>query len=288
MTDEINSRLREMLSACDTEGLRGAMEYSVFAGGKRIRPRLLLAACEAVNGEYNINALDFACAVEMIHTYSLIHDDMPCMDDDDLRRGMPACHIKFGEALALLAGDALLSLAVETMSGVCSENCAVDERGRYIRSMDIIIRAAGANGMVSGQAAELIFENKETDENTIRLIYSRKTEALIRACLTAGALLGGADRKTIESMAKLGSLIGYSFQILDDILDVSSTTEQLGKPAKSDVKNKKNTYVSAFGIHKARDEYERLTAEASALMDGLSLKTDSLRALTDSIIYRDR
>jgi geranylgeranyl diphosphate synthase type II len=154
--------------------------------------------------------------------------------------------------------------------------------------MEMIIRAAGANGMVSGQSLDMFYENKDVGEDTIKLIYSRKTGALITASVTAGAILGGAGRPAVGNMEKLGHLIGYSFQILDDILDVTSTAEEMGKPAGSDIKNNKNTYVSVYGLEKARSEYERLTGEAQALFDKMELKTNSLRELTDKIIYRKK
>ncbi|MDR1664705.1 MAG: polyprenyl synthetase family protein [Clostridiales bacterium] len=282
----INQRLLQILDAgaFKAEPLAEAMKYSVFAGGKRLRPLLLLAACESVSGAYDETALDFACAAELIHTYSLIHDDLPCMDDDDLRRGQPTCHIKYGEALALLAGDALLNKAYEVMAGACVND---PRNGNCARALSFIANAAGAEGMVSGQVLDILNESGAADTGALTRMYELKTGALIQACFAAGAVLGGGDSQTEKEMNALGATLGLAFQIKDDILDVTATTEKLGKPARSDEKNQKTTYVSLLGVEGARDEYRRLSDKTVEVVARIPFKTDTLQSLVFKIIHRD-
>jgi geranylgeranyl diphosphate synthase type II len=267
----IDARMRVLIDGCLS--LREEMAYSVFAGGKRLRPRLLLAARETVGGAYDDTAVDFACAVEMIHTYSLIHDDLPAMDDDALRRGKPTSHIKFGEANAILAGDALLNLAFEVMA----DRVAAEAQAgiRPARAMAVIARASGASGMIAGQAADMEYEGQNIDAATLTYIHANKTGALIASCLEAGAILGGASTEAVSEYAALGRKLGLAFQIRDDILDVTATEAQIGKPAGSDVKNLKNTYVSVHGLKRARDEYKKLSA---GILESLN-RADSLLKL---------
>lgn len=278
----INARLRTLLDECPDEGLREAMAYSVAAGGKRLRPLLLLAACEAACGCYTPEELDFACAVEMIHTYSLIHDDLPAMDNDDLRRGMPTCHKAYGEATAILAGDALLSHAFEHMARICVDS----KSNKPARAMYIIAQAAGAGGMVAGQMSDMRAEHKIIDESTLLHIHELKTGALITACLEAGAVLGGGTDAYVTSMARVGYLSGRAFQIKDDILNVTATTETLGKPVGSDEKCGKNTYVTVHGLKKAIADCEQLSAEALSCAENLKPKTNALLALLKQIMER--
>jgi geranylgeranyl diphosphate synthase type II len=270
ITDVIDARMRVLINGCAS--LREEMAYSVFAGGKRLRPRLLLAACETAGGAYDDTAVDFACAVEMIHTYSLIHDDLPAMDDDALRRGKPTSHIKYGEANAILAGDALLNLAFEVMANRVAAGFNRQSEApangikqfpgaeRPARAMAVIAKASGASGMIAGQAADMEYEGKEIDAATLTYIHANKTGALIASCLEAGAILGGADDEAVNGYAALGRKMGLAFQIRDDILDVTATEAQLGKPIGSDEKNLKNTYVSVHGLERAREEYKKLSA----------------------------
>ena len=209
-----------------------AMRYSLLAGGKRLRPMMVLAACEAVGGKKE-DALPFACALEMIHTYSLIHDDLPAMDNDDYRRGRLTNHKVFGEDMAMKA----------------------------------IAHGAGVEGMLVGQVVDVFMEGKPLDIETLDFIHLHKTAAMIRGALQAGAICGGADEKTVAAFALAGEKIGIAFQILDDILDVTSTLEELGKPIHSDEKNQKTTYVTLFGIEKSREIAARLSAEAVSIWE---------------------
>ncbi len=252
----IDKELEKYLKITYPEILFESMAYSVFAGGKRIRPLLMLAACEAVGGNIEA-ALPFACALEFIHTYSLIHDDLPAMDDDDLRRGMPTNHIKFGEATAILAGDGLLNLAYEIMSEHCLKNFSPNN----IRAMQIIAQAAGSRGMVAGQAVDITSESK-SDSARLMYIIENKTAKLIQAATVAGAVLGNAHEEHISQLSKAGLNLGISFQIRDDILDITSTESELGKPINSDIKNDKLTYVSVHGEEKAKQDFRSFITEA--------------------------
>lgn len=256
MTDLINNRLRELLAPEYPEIIYEAMAYSVFAGGKRLRPLLLLGACEAVGGDMS-EALDFACAIEMIHTYTLIHDDLPAMDNDDLRRGMPTCHKKFSEDIAILAGDGLLNLGFETML----ERASKQQDMRYLRAAGTIGSLCGVRGTIGGQVADLLSEGHKADKDVLLYIHEKKTAALIQAALKAGAIIGGAGEDELEQLDKIGYKMGIAFQIKDDLLDITSTAEVLGKPIGSDEKNQKSTYITVFGIEKAEEDYLRLSGE---------------------------
>ena len=258
-----------------------AMRYSVFAGGKRLRPVLLLSACEALGGESE-KAVDFACAIEMIHTYSLIHDDLPAMDNDDYRRGRLTSHKKFGEATAILAGDGLLHYAFEIMANACVKDCS----NETVKTMQAIAHGAGVFGMLSGQVTDVISEGKEIDEKTMYFIHKNKTAAMLQGALKAGAILAGATQKQIEIMEQAGEKIGVAFQIADDILDITSTLEELGKPVHSDEKNEKNTYVTMYGIEKSQQMVETLSQEAISLFQTLGEKADFLIELTKYLIDR--
>ena len=281
--DEINSALKEYLPAAD-DVVSQAMRYSVENGGKRIRPALLLEFCRVCGGDYK-KAVAFACALEMIHTYSLIHDDLPCMDNDDFRRGKPSCHIAFGEEYALLAGDALLTLAFET---AMKSNLSAEIT---VKAAKELAKAAGVMGMVGGQVVDVESENLDPSEMTeekLAFIYEKKTGALIQASLMIGAILAGADDTSVEQMREAGSLLGRAFQIQDDILDMTSSLEVLGKPIGSDERNHKVTYVTLWGMEHAVDEVNRLSQEAVRLLDGFSGDSTFLRDLFCYLIHRER
>lgn len=259
--EKVNEMLNDYLSERYPEQIYRAMAYSVNAGGKRLRPTLMLAACEAVGGDIE-KVYPFACAMEMIHTYSLIHDDLPAMDNDDLRRGKPTCHKQFDEATAILAGDALLNYAHEIMIDEVIKN---NDKNSAL-AMSFISHGAGINGMIGGQVVDVLSEGKKIDEKTLIYIHRNKTAALIKAALKAGAILGDADAAQLNIFDLIGDKMGIAFQIKDDILDVTSTEEVLGKPILSDEKNEKVTYVSLYGLEKAQQDYNRLSEESLELI----------------------
>lgn len=250
----INKELDKYLEIRYPEIIYEAMRYSVFAGGKRLRPVLLLGACEAVGGNIE-KALPFACALELIHTYSLIHDDLPAMDNDDFRRGKKTCHKMFDEGTAILAGDCLLNYAFEIMLNAVAQG----EEKSLVKAAQIISELSGTKGMLVGQVVDVVSENKPVDEKTLMYIHDNKTGGLIKAALMAGALIGGANEEQVQKFQTIGYNMGIAFQIQDDILDVTSTTDVLGKPVFSDEKNNKTTYVSMFGLEKAQADYLALS-----------------------------
>ena len=258
-----------------------AMRYSLFAGGKRLRPVLLLCACEMIGGEKE-KAIPFACAIEMIHTYSLIHDDLPAMDNDDYRRGKLTSHKKFGEDMAILAGDALLHHAFETMTQACVKDCSV----ATIKAMHAIAHGAGVYGMLSGQVVDVLRQGNAIDEKTMYFIHKNKTAAMLQAALKAGVLLGGATEQQAKIMEEAGEKIGVAFQIADDILDVTSTLEVLGKPVHSDEKNEKNTYVTMYGVEASQKMVEAFSQEAVCLLKTFGKEADFLIELTRYLITR--
>lgn len=248
-----------------------AMEYSLLSGGKRLRPILLLKSCELVNGDIK-DAIPFAIAVEMIHTYSLIHDDLPIMDDDDYRRGYLTNHKVYGDGMAVLAGDGLLNFAYETML-----NSLIDKEDikKYINAMNVIAKSAGFNGMIGGQVVDIASENKKINSETLDFIHLNKTSALIEASLVAGAIIGEGSSKEIQALKDYGKLIGISFQIRDDILDIIGDKEKLGKDIGSDIENDKSTYVSIHGMDKAINdlkEYKNKAIEIISEFDENKIK----------------
>ncbi len=263
--------------------LHKAMRYSVFAGGKRIRPVLMMAACDAVGGARSA-VLPAACAMEMIHTYSLIHDDLPAMDDDDFRRGKPTNHKVFGEANAILAGDALLTEAFVLLSSDDGRG-DIDAETRC-RVIQIIARAAGCAGMVGGQVVDMESEGKEVDLPTLEFIHIHKTGALIKAAIEVGALCGGADADTFRKLSRYGELAGLAFQIADDILDVTADQQELGKDVGSDAARGKATYVSVLGLREARERADELRDMALAELSGLGERAEPLRQIMKYIIER--
>lgn len=264
-------------------GIYQAMRYSLFAGGKRVRPVLALAACETVGGNVK-DALPFAAALEMIHTYSLIHDDLPAMDDDDLRRGKPTCHKKFGEAMAILAGDALLNQAYQTML-----RAAKDAKDPY-RAMEaarIIAEAAGTEGMIGGQVAELAGADREVDEAYLKYVNARKTGALITASVMAGAVIGGADEAEVKQFEDYGHKLGLAFQIQDDILDVVGDEAVFGKPIGSDRENNKDNFVTMHGTVYCRELVKELTVQSVKALVPLEKKEGFLSKYAKMLLNRE-
>ena len=265
------------------ERLREAMRYSVFAGGKRLRPILTMAAAEAM-GKGKELVLPAACALEFIHTYSLIHDDLPAMDDDDLRRGKPTCHRVYGEATAILAGDALLTLAFAVISK--NRMIARISGDTVAEVVQIIADGAGAAGMVGGQIADLEAEGQPADAETMLYIHSRKTGALFQAALGAGALLAGADKSALSAFKRFGEQFGLAFQITDDILDVEGETELIGKPAGSDEKNAKATYPSIYGLEQSYRMAEESVAQAVDALRVFPERAEPLRQIARYLLTR--
>ena len=257
-----------------------AMRYSLLGGGKRLRAALLLAFYDACGG-INNKALPFACALEMIHAYSLIHDDLPCMDDDDIRRGKPSCHIAYGEATALLAGDGLLTHAFDVMLHADFEPL------RILRAAGCVSRAIGVYGMIGGQVMDLANEEKkEISEEILSQTDMLKTGALIRAACEMGCILADAEEGKISAAKAYAEKIGLAFQITDDILDVTSSTEELGKPVGSDLAQSKSTYVSLYGIEKAKNVSAKLLDEAKEELKAAGFYGDFLYSLADYIQER--
>jgi geranylgeranyl diphosphate synthase, type II len=264
-----------------------SMRYSLFVGGKRIRPILCLAAAESVNNSQQTRqwALPVACALECIHTYSLIHDDLPAMDDDDLRRGKPTNHTVYGEAAAILAGDGLLTFAFDLLSSPASAAIKDSERIRIIQT---IARAAGSHGMVGGQSLDMIHQGKQVGFDVLRSIHRSKTGALITASVQCGAIVAGAGEEQEDALKIYGDNIGLAFQIVDDLLDIEATTEQLGKPAGSDIKSDKVTYPSLFGKETSRTMAREAVQEALSALSSFDHQAEPLRALANYIIERKK
>lgn len=257
-----------------------AMEYSLMAGGKRIRPILLMAAAEAV-GSKGYNYLPVACGLEMIHTYSLIHDDLPCMDDDDYRRGRLTNHKVYGEAMAVLAGDGLLTLAFEVM--LEQKNV---EPAALIETVREMAMCAGNFGMVGGQGLDIEFEGKDITPEQLRKLHAGKTGALFIAAIRGGAHLAGATHEQLLALTKFADLLGLAFQITDDILDVEGTAEELGKPVGSDEKNHKCTYVSLYGLEAAHELAEKTVNEALECLTMFGENAEPLRQITKMMTKR--
>jgi geranylgeranyl diphosphate synthase, type II len=258
-----------------------AMRYSLFAGGKRLRPILCLAAAEACEGEPK-TALPLACAVECIHTYSLIHDDLPCMDNDDFRRGMPTSHKVFGEGIAVLAGDALLTIAFELAA-------LVPGWARY--GVSVVIRelatASGSRHLIGGQVADLESEGKEIGLSMLRFIHESKTAALLSSSIRLGAMTANATSGQLEMLTTFGRSLGLAFQVIDDILDVTQTAEKLGKSAGKDLAAGKATYPSLLGLDRSRKIAQKLTQEAHAVLKPFGRKADNLHGLADHLLARE-
>ncbi len=258
---------------CNEGKLIKSMKYSLEAGGKRVRPRLVMEF-NALCGGKNETALPFACAVEMIHTYSLIHDDLPCMDNDDLRRGKPSNHKVFGEDTALLAGDALLTLAFEILASDKTAKLAGEKASR--RAVNVLAKYAGCKGMAGGQMIDLLSENRSVPVETIFELIEKKTGNLIQAACELGCIAANADEEKIKAASEYGKNIGYAFQIQDDILDLTSTDEVLGKPVGSDEENQKSTLVSLLGIERCKELVREYTSQAVASLYRIGGNTKAL------------
>lgn len=261
-----------------------AMKYSLTAGGKRLRPILVLAAAEACGGDPQ-KALPAACAMEMIHTYSLIHDDLPAMDNDDYRRGRLTNHKVFGEAMAILAGDGLLTMAFNLLARSAREE-GIDAQ-IMLQIIDEIAYASGAAGMVGGQVADLAAENKTIEPVELRYIHAHKTGALYRASLRSGAIIADATDDQIEALTKYGELLGLAFQITDDILDLEGDSEKLGKLTGSDLKKQKSTYPSLFGLDKSREMASEAVTKAIEYLESFGEKASILRKIAKYLLERD-
>ena len=260
-----------------------AMEYSVMAGGKRLRPMMMYQAYKMFGGEDKELIEPFMAAIEMIHTYSLVHDDLPAMDNDTYRRGRKTTHVVYGEDMGILAGDALLNFAYETaIKGALAAKAAKNA----INALAILSKKAGIMGMVGGQVVDVELTGKKLDEERLDFIFKLKTGALLEASLMVGAALAGADEKYIELMEQAGLNIGMAFQIQDDILDVTSTTEELGKPVHSDEKNDKTTYLSHYGLEKSHEDVEKYSKKALSIMEELPYENQFLYTLIEKLINR--
>jgi geranylgeranyl diphosphate synthase type II len=258
-----------------------AMRYSLFAGGKRLRPILCLAAAEACGGKISA-ALPLACAIECIHTYSLVHDDLPSMDNDDLRRGRATCHKVFGDGIAILAGDALLTIAFEIAA-----QSKVTKRYDLREIIYEIATAAGSRKLIAGQVADLEAEGKRISRDQLRFIHENKTAALLTASVRLGAMAANASAKQLTAMTAFGQALGLAFQVIDDILDVTQTSERLGKSAGKDVAAKKATYPAVIGLEKSRAEAKRLTNHADAALASFGRSADWLREIAKHLLARE-
>ena len=285
-TEQIEEILKKYLPA--EEGWQKtvieAMNYSFTAGGKRLRPMLMLETYRMFGGKSEIIE-PFMAAIEMIHTYSLIHDDLPAMDDDEYRRGRKTTHVVYGEAMAILAGDGLLNLAYET-----AVSAVVKSEGNIyaVRALDILAKNAGIYGMVGGQTVDVENDGVPLKREQLDFIYRLKTGALIQAAMHMGAVLAGATKNEQDAICQIASNIGLAFQIQDDILDVTGTLEEIGKPVGSDEKNEKTTYVTLEGLEKAQADVERLTEEAVELMQRLVVKNEFLTELLQYLVHRKK
>ncbi len=255
--------------------------YSLNVGGKRIRPILLLLTYGLYNGSYK-DVIEMAAALEMIHTYSLIHDDLPCMDNDDLRRGMPTNHKKFGEDIAVLAGDTLLNEAMILMM-----NYSLNNGERALIAAKEIAEAAGAEGMIGGQVVDIINEGKEISKEELEYMHLKKTGELIRVSLVSGAILAEAPKKDIDILNEFGKKLGLAFQIKDDILDEVGDVKKLGKNTKSDENNDKSNFLSIFGIDYCKNKCKSLTDECISLLDSLSVNAKIVKELTLELLNRE-
>ncbi len=264
------------------EDLRSAMAYTLSGPGKRLRSMLVLWCCELACGQETSNAWVAASVIEMVHTYSLVHDDLPAMDDDDLRRGRPTCHKAFDEATAILTGDALLTLAFELLSE------EIDEPAMAVALVGQLARAAGPTGMIAGQVADLKAENTEGTLESLEYIHIHKTARMFQCATVMGGLCGRATPESLEALAQYGLKIGLGFQIADDILDVSASSEQLGKTAGKDIKAAKCTYPALLGIERSRELERRLADEAAAALEPFGEKADVLRQLAVALLEREK
>lgn len=280
--DRIERALRQWTPEETTppESIHKAMRYSLFAGGKRIRPILCMAAGEAVS-DAPVGIEPVACSLEFIHTYSLIHDDLPALDNDDLRRGRPTCHKVFGEAIAILTGDALLTLAFQVLSQM---ECAAERKVLLIE--ELAVAAGTVGGMIGGQVSDLEGEGKAPNAELLEVIHRAKTGALLKASLRMGGIYAGANDEQLNALSCYGMHIGLAFQIIDDVLDVEQSSEALGKTAGKDAEQHKITFPAVYGLEKSREMAEQQRAAAHVALRPLSARADALRQLADLIVQR--
>jgi len=279
----INHTLEQFLASQQINSeLKEALKYTLGTPGKRVRSALVLWCCELASGQLNRNAEIAAASIEMVHTYSLVHDDLPAMDDDDLRRGVPTCHKAFDEATAILTGDALLTLAFEILAK------KIDEPTTAVKLIAQLAQDAGPSGMIGGQMADLRAENGQGNEKLLKHIHTNKTAKMFRCAAAMGAICGGAPKKQFDCLSEYGLKIGLAFQIADDILDVTASSEQLGKTAGKDAKASKCTYPAVVGIEKARELEKKLADEAVAVLEPFGEKADTLRQLAMALPERTK
>jgi geranylgeranyl diphosphate synthase, type II len=280
---KVDAALNRLLPSASTKPktLHQAMRYSIFAGGKRLRPIICLASAEVLRGKPE-DALPLACAVECIHTYSLIHDDLPSMDNDDFRRGKPTSHKVYGEGIAVLAGDALLTIAFEMAA-----SCKGWPRYPHAAIIHELAVAAGSQKLIAGQVADLEGEGKKISPAELRYIHDNKTAALIAGSIRLGAMSANATPKQLEKLTDFGKSLGLAFQVIDDILDVTQTTEKLGKSAGKDIAAQKATYPALLGLDKAKQEADRLTARARAALKPFGKDAAPLEAIADFLLKRE-
>ena len=292
--DELNKRTEEIEKVLmsylpQEEGfaktMAQAMNYSVMAGGKRLRPMLVLETLRMFGGEEKL-AYPFMAAMEMIHTHSLVHDDLPAIDNDDYRRGRLTTHKVYGEAMGVLSGVALLNYAYEVMLTAFDIADMPEKQVRVIQAMKVMSHKTGLYGMLGGQSVDVENDGKPMSRQMLDYIYENKTSALIEASMMTGAILGGASAEEIAAVEGAAKNVGLAFQIQDDILDVTSTKEELGKPIHSDEKNNKTTYVTLMGIEKASQQVKELSAEAVELLEGLNKKNEFLFTLVKELVGR--
>ncbi|MGI6453356.1 MAG: polyprenyl synthetase family protein [Syntrophomonadaceae bacterium] len=283
----VDSCLKKFMAQEETfpPAIHKAMYYSVFNGGKRLRPILVLEGAALAGGKKE-RAVPIACAIEMIHSYSLVHDDLPAMDDDDFRRGKPTCHKVFGEALAILAGDALLTAAFGLMAGVSSTDDQVPAV-RVLKVIEEIAAAAGSQGMIGGQVLDLEHEGRDTGIDTLRKIHCLKTGELFRTSIRAGAIIGGMEADGIRALDNYAANFGLAFQISDDILDVNGNEEIIGKPVGSDQRNQKTTFPSLLGMEKSQQILQESVNDCIDSLKGFGPEANFLRNLAYYLLHRD-
>lgn len=278
----VEARLEQLLPLAEErpQNLHVAMRYAVLGGGKRFRPLLCLASCESVGGDSR-DALDAACAIEFVHCFSLVHDDLPALDDDEVRRGKPTCHVRFGEAVALLAGDALFALAFETLAAM---RAPLESK---FKAISILAAASGTHGMVGGQTVDIESERKSPEPGLVEWIHERKTGKLIEASCGIGAALGGGDDEAFERCTDFGRHIGLAFQIVDDVLNETGDPEALGKGARTDRTRSKATFPAAEGVSRARERAAAEREKALAAIEPFGPAASRLRALAEFTLSRE-
>lgn len=262
--------------------MKEAIKYTLGAPGKRVRSVLVLWCCELISGQLNRDAEIASTAIEMVHTYSLVHDDLPAMDDDDMRRGQPTCHKAFDEATAILTGDALLTLAFEILAE------GIDQPAVAVRLIRQLAQDAGADGMIAGQMADLKAQESEGNKEMLEYIHINKTAKMFRCAAAMGAICGGATQKQFECLCEYGLHIGLAYQIADDILDETASSEQLGKTAGKDLKAAKCTYPAVVGLEKAKEVQQKLTSEAVTMLKPFGSKADTLRQFATALLERTK